>query len=64
MTLRSIVEDESGDEGECDFCGSENVPLVHVSALYDAFHNVVRMYHPADEVEWEFSDYDADDDDA
>jgi hypothetical protein len=47
-TLRSIVEDESDDEGECDFCGSENVPLVHVSVLYDALHNAVRMYRPAE----------------
>lgn len=47
-TLLSIIEDESRDEGQCDFCGSEAVPLIHVSALYEAFHNAVRIYHPAD----------------
>jgi len=46
-TLLAIIDDESDVEGQCDFCGSEAAPLLHVSALYDAFHNAVRMYHPA-----------------
>jgi len=47
-TLRAIVEDEATHEGQCDFCGSESESLVHVSALYDVFRNVVRMYHSAE----------------
>jgi hypothetical protein len=42
-TLLEIVKHGADTEGQCDFCGSESVLLLHVSALYDSLNNAVRM---------------------
>jgi RES domain-containing protein len=49
--LKEHVREISKENGQCDFCGSEDVPLVRVCELAALFHNLLSMYVPADSYE-------------
>jgi RES domain-containing protein len=49
--LKERVQEVSQQQGQCDFCGSEDVPLIAVLELAEPFHNLLSMYVPADSFE-------------
>ena len=44
--LRDFVQRKSVGVGECEFCGENDVPLIHVGILYPQFINLLSMYEP------------------
>lgn len=44
--LRHLIEVRSRQQGTCEFCGTDNVPLIEVSYLSKYFQNMTVMYSP------------------
>jgi hypothetical protein len=42
--LREFILDNSEDVGECDYCDSKGGQVIEVDALYEPFHNLMRLY--------------------
>lgn len=49
--LKERVRELSNANGQCDFCGTQGVPLVNVQELAGLFHNLLSMYVVADSFE-------------
>ncbi len=49
--LKERVREISTRRGACDFCRSEDVPVVNVRDLADSIHNLLSMYVEADSFE-------------
>jgi hypothetical protein len=49
--LKEHVQVLSKENGQCDFCRSEDVPLVNLRELTGVFHNLLSMYVVADSFE-------------
>jgi hypothetical protein len=49
--LKRNVEEHSDITGTCDFCESEDVPLLSTDELAHPFHNLLSMYVLADTYE-------------
>lgn len=49
--LREFVVQESTSTDDCDFCGSENVPVIEVGDLSGAFGNMMSLYGVAESFE-------------
>ena len=47
--LRDFVQRKSMEVGECEFCGENDVPLIHVGILYPQFINLLSMYEPVNQ---------------
>lgn len=47
--VREFILQESRRTGTCEFCESEDVPLLEVSALTKPFQNMTSMYYPVND---------------